>query len=619
MRIFRTSSFLKGLGILVLSLIFAMCGKNNDEQLASRTQGGLKAAGAIPIGSIITLKGYNNMFVTSNNGTTPMTCDRATASTWEQFTVVDAGGGLIALKGSNGMYVSSENGAITGMNCNRASYSGWEVFTWVSVGTNQVQLKAQINSQFVSQYANGNGTGPIACNRATASGWETFTFAVVGGTSGGSSVSWYLTNTDGSAKFAQQSNLNWSSGSNSNSTITVNTGTSYQGIDGFGFCLTEASAQVISGMSASSQSTLLNDLFSTSGIGISVVRIAIGASDLSNSDYTYQDGASFSLAGPDLTYVIPILQKILAINSSIKILATPWTAPLWMKNQNAGTWVGGTLNNGGYSTYQQYANYWLAYLNAMKAQGINIWAITPQNEPENPYNNPSMTMSSSEEANFINSALGPTLRNAGYTTKIICYDHNCDDVAYPEYVLSNASAYVDGSAFHLYAGDIKALTTVHNYNTSKNVYFTEQYTASSGSFAGDFPWHIQNVMIGAVNNWARISLEWNLAANTSNGPNTSGGCTTCLPAVTVNGSSYTKNVSYYIVAHMSKFVRPGATRINTSSNDGSLVNVGFTSGSNKVLVVQNNNGSAKTFNISYSGQIVTATMAGNSAATFVWQ
>lgn len=615
MRKFGKLHLLLGSGMLLSALFFVQCGKTINEELKhSSGSGGLKATP--PIGSIITLQGYNTLYVSSNNGTSAMTCDRTTPQGWEQFKVVDAGGGYIALQGSNGLYVSSENGASTGMNCNRTSVGGWEQFTWVSVGSNQVQLKGN-NGQYVSQYANGDGTGPVACNRATASGWETFTFAVVGGST--SSVSWYLTNTNGSAKFAQQSALNFSSGSNSNATITVNTGTTYQGIDGFGFCLTEGSAEVISGMSSSAQSTLLNDLFSTNGIGISVVRIAIGASDLSNSDYTYQDGASFSLAGPDLTYVIPILKKILAINPSIKILATPWTAPLWMKNQNAGTWVGGTLNNGGYSTYQQYADYWLNYLNAMKAQGITIWAVTPQNEPENPYNNPSMTMTSAEETNFINTALGPTLRNAGYTTKIICYDHNCDDTAYPEYVITNASSYVDGSAFHLYAGSISALTTVHNYNPSKNVYFTEQYTSSTGSFAGDFPWHMQNVMIGAVNNWARISLEWNLAANTSNGPNTSGGCTTCLPAVTVNGSTYSYNVSYYIVAHMSKFVRPGATRVNTSSTDGNLVNVAFTSGANKVLVVLNNNSSSKTFNISYSGQIATATLAAGSAATFVWQ
>lgn len=428
------------------------------------------------------------------------------------------------------------------------------------------------------------------------------------------SATFYLTNTDGSAKFAKQTNLNWTTASNSYPSITVNKGTTYQTIDGFGFTLTQASAKVISGMSASAQSTLLNDLFSTNGIGISVIRIGIGATDLSDWAYSYRDGASFSLSGPDLTYTIPILKKILAINSSIKVLATPWSAPMWMKSPQPASFTGGTLA-GDY--YDEYAQYWLDYMNAMKAQGITIWAITPQNEPLNPYNTPSMTLTKENELGLINDFIGPKLRAAGFNCKIICYDHNCDNTEFPIYVAKNSS-YVDGSAFHLYAGSITALTTVKN-STGKNVYLTEQYTGSNGSFAGDFPWHMQNVMIGATTNWAKIALEWNLAANPSNGPYIAGTCSTCLPAVTVNGSSYTKNVSYYIVAHMSKFVRPNAVRVNTSSTDASLKNVAFTSGSNKVVVVSNSSGSNKTFNIVYEGSKIVVTLKPGSAGTFVWQ
>lgn len=430
----------------------------------------------------------------------------------------------------------------------------------------------------------------------------------------GSAVAFYLTNKDGSKKFAQQTSLNWTTTSNSYPSITVNTGTKYQTIDGFGFTLTQASAKVISGMSASAQSSLLNELFSTSGIGISVVRIGIGATDLSDWAYSYRDGASFSLAGPDLTYTIPILKKILAINSSIKVLATPWSAPMWMKAVQPASFTGGTLAAGHYESYGQY---WLDYMNAMKAQGITIWAITPQNEPLNPYNTPSMTLTKENELGLINNYIGPKLRGAGFNCKIICYDHNCDNTDFPIYVAKNSS-YVDGAAFHLYAGSITALTTFRN-STGKNVYFTEQYTGSGGSFSGDFPWHMQNVMIGSVNNWAKIALEWNLAADPNNGPYIAGTCSTCLPAVTVNGSNVTRNVSYYIVAHMSKFVRPNAVRVNTSTSDGSLVNTAFTSGSNKVVVVLNTSSSSKTFKIIHSGSWVNVTLAAGSAGTFVWQ
>ncbi|MBN1410134.1 MAG: hypothetical protein JW969_04765 [Spirochaetales bacterium] len=434
--------------------------------------------------------------------------------------------------------------------------------------------------------------------------------------SGGGTVTFYMTNANGSAKFAQQSSLSWSTASNSNPTITLNTGTSYQSIDGFGFTLTEGSAEVI--QNCSQKSTLLNDLFSTGGIGISVLRISIGASDLSSSCYSYDETSgdtalnNFSLSGPDLTYLVPVLKSILAVNSGIKILAVPWSAPRWMKTNN--DWVGGSLNTSYYSTY---ANYFKKYLDAMKAQGINIWAICPQNEPLNGNNMPSMTMSADQQTTFINSYLGPTLRNAGYSTKIICYDHNCDNTSYPVTVSNGASAYVDGAAFHLYAGSISALSTYRN-STGKNVYFTEQYTDSNGSFSGDFPWHMQNVMLGSVNNWARVALEWNLAANSSCGPHTSGGCSVCLPGVTVSSSSYSKNVAYYIVAHMSKFIRPGAVRVNTTTTDSGLLNAAFINGSTATVVVYNNSGGSRTFNISYGGSRVTATLAANCAGTFTW-
>jgi glucosylceramidase len=277
-------------------------------------------------------------------------------------------------------------------------------------------------------------------------------------------------------------------------------------------------------------------------------------------------------------------------------------------------WVGGNLQS---AYYGEYANYFKNFLDAMKAQGINIWAITPQNEPENATNEPSMTMTSSEQLAFINNNLGPVIRNAGYTTKIIGYDHNCDDTNYPTTV-ANGSSYVDGTAFHLYAGSISALTTVKNA-TGKNVYFTEQYTGSAGSFSGDFPWHMQNVMIGSVNNWAKIALEWNLATNSSFGPHTPGGSNNSQGALTITGStSFTRNVSYYLVAHLSKFVRPDAVRVNTSTTNSNLINVAFTSGTSKVLVVLNNNASATTFNINYSGSWVTTTLQSGSAATYVW-
>jgi glucosylceramidase len=427
------------------------------------------------------------------------------------------------------------------------------------------------------------------------------------------SVSIWQTTGNQSQLLQQQGNVTFAPDAGTNATtITVNEGTTYQTIDGFGYTLTQGSAKLISGLSASAQTSLLNELFSpTSGIGISVVRLGVGATDLSDYSYTYQDGASFSLSGPDLTYTIPILKKILAINPNIKVLATPWSAPTWMKSN--GSFTGGTLKA---ENYESYGNYWLNYMNAMRGQGIEIWALTPQNEPENPNNNPSMTLTKENELGLINDYIGPKLRGAGFNCKIICFDHNCDNTDYPTYVANNSS-YVDGSAFHLYSGSISALTTVKNA-TNKNVYFTEQYTAVGGSFSGDLSWHIQNVVIGSLNNWAKTVLEWNLISDSQGNPHTPGGSSNSQGAVTIDGSTITRRVGYYIIAHVSKFVQPNAVRI-ASNSSGNIQTTAFkNSDGSKVLLAFNNGSSNVSFKVKWGNQSFTYTLPGGAAATFKW-
>ena len=226
-----------------------------------------------------------------------------------------------------------------------------------------------------------------------------------------SDVAMWLTNADRSATFQEQNiALDFAAGSNSNTTINVDTTTTYQSIDGFGFCLTGGSASLINALGASQQNALLRELFLTDSahIGISYLRISIGASDLSASDFTYDDVptgqtdvnlTNFSIS-PELTDLVPVLKKIIAINPTIKILATPWTAPVWMKINSTGNngFTAGSLNTAYYDTY---ATYFVKYIQAMQAQGITIDAITPQNEPLNPNNNPAMVMQPAEEDNFI--------------------------------------------------------------------------------------------------------------------------------------------------------------------------------------------------------------------------
>jgi len=443
-------------------------------------------------------------------------------------------------------------------------------------------------------------------------------------------VNIWETTTDQSKLLAQQGSVNFAADAGTNpTTITVDETTTYQTIDGFGYALTGGSASLINGLGAN-QSTMLNDIFSTASghVGSAFVRITIGASDLSSSDFTYDDMPSgqtdvnlthFSIS-QEMTDLVPVLKKIVAINPNIKILATPWTAPVWMKTGTTGNggFTGGNLNT---AYYDAYARYFVKYIQAMAGQGIKIYAVTPQNEPLNPYNNPAMTMQSNEEANFIKNNLGPQFASNGITTKIIAYDHNCDQPGYPEAVLgdSGANPYVDGSAFHLYAGDISALTTVHNAYPSKNVYFTEQYIGGPGSFGGDLDWHMNNLIIGAPRNWSRVVLEWNLAADPNYNPHTAGGCSNCLGAVTISGNNYTRNTAYYTVAHASEFVQAGAVRIASNTFTSSIQNVAFKNpDGTKVVVALNTASSTQSFKIKWGSESFTYSLPAGAVATFKW-
>ncbi|WP_254244989.1 glycoside hydrolase family 30 protein [Hymenobacter sp. BRD67] len=316
-----------------------------------------------------------------------------------------------------------------------------------------------------------------------------------------------------------------------------------------------------------------------------------------------------------------MLKQILAVNPNIKILGSPWTAPPWMKQQaDAGNpYKGGSLQP---QYYAAYAQYFVKYIQGMQAAGIPIDAVTLQNEPLNPYNNPSMTMQASEQATFIKNNVGPAFKAAGITTKIIAYDHNTDRTDYPLAVLGDADAnpYVDGSAFHFYSPNspISVLTQVHNAFPNKNVYFTELWTQAPGNFPSDLSYHVSNLEIGAVRNWSRNVLEWNLASDQNYGPYTNGGCSQCLGAVTINGDVVTRNPAYYTVAHSSKFVRPGSVRVATNV-PGNLQNVAYkTPNGKRCLVVLNTGSTLQSFNIQYKGKVVNTSLYGGAVATYIW-
>jgi glucosylceramidase len=423
----------------------------------------------------------------------------------------------------------------------------------------------------------------------------------------------------------QTTPLSFGMNSNSFPVIDIDTATAYQEIDGFGNCLTGGSAMLINKMDKTSRNALLKELFATDGknIGISYLRISIGASDLSERVFTYDDMPD-GQTDPDLnnfsinaekTDLIPVLREILAINPTIKILGSPWSAPVWMKTN--GSSKGGSLKT---DYFQAYANYFVKYINAMKAEGISIDAITIQNEPLHPGNNPSMYMTATDQAAFIKNSLGPAFKSAGIRTKIIVYDHNCDQPGYPLTIYNDqeAAKYVDGAAFHLYGGTIDALTTVHNAFPGKNLYFTEQWVGAPGNLPADLGWHTKNLVIGATRNWSKNVIEWNLASDPAYDPHTDGGCDKCLGTVTINANIVTRNPAYYILAHCAKFVRPGSVRIE-SGMPANFPNVAFkTPDGKKVLIVLNDSGSSQNFNIRFKNKTVVVSLDRNAVGTYIW-
>lgn len=447
------------------------------------------------------------------------------------------------------------------------------------------------------------------------------------GTSGFAQVRCWLTDPDKAVFFVEQpASLAFGGASGGNPTIGVDEGETFQTMDGFGCCLTGGSATHLMEMNPANRAALLAELFATDGphIGISYLRVSIGASDLNDHPFTYDDlpaGQSdtnmtkFSLA-PDGAAVIPVLREILAVNPAIKILGSPWSAPSWMKDVYDSR--GGRLRA---ECYGAYAAYFIKYIEGMKAEGIGIDAITIQNEPMNGNNNPSMVMSAREQADFIKRHLGPAFRSAGIMTKIILYDHNCDHPEYPISILDDAEAgqYVDGSAFHLYRGEIAALSKVHQAHPDKALYFTEQWMGAHSDPKKSLDEHIRDLVIGATRNWSRNVLEWNLAADSNYEPHTDrGGCDRCQGAVTIDGNTVVRNAGYYVLAHAAKFVRPGSVRIGSNFLP-SLPNVAFKSpDGQKILLVLNNTPSPQAFLIRYRGKEAKSALDGGAVGTYIW-
>lgn len=413
-------------------------------------------------------------------------------------------------------------------------------------------------------------------------------------------------------------------------TINVNESVTYQSMDGFGGSLTDSSAWLIHGMEKSSRDELMNNLFGRTGegVGFSYVRLPMGASDFARSIYTYNDipeGQTdpnlehFSIQH-DSAYIIPVLKQALEINPQLKVMASPWSAPAWMKEN--GSLMGGKLKA---EYYDVYAQYFVKFIQAYSAEGITIDAVTLQNEPHHQSSDyPSMLMEPEDQAELAKH-LGVALENANIDTKIIVWDHNWDEPDYPIDILKDAEAnkYITGTAFHGYAGKVESQSLVKDLFPDKDIYFTE---SSGGEFAPDFAsnvvWDVQNLIIGATRNWAKTSLKWNIALNEEYGPRV-GGCKDCRGIVTINekDQSVKYNEEYYAFGQASRFVLPGAVRIQSNTfGSGNIENVAFKNvDGSKALIVLNSSSQQKSFKVKWGSRNFSYSLPAGAVATFVWE
>jgi len=411
--------------------------------------------------------------------------------------------------------------------------------------------------------------------------------------------------------------------------ITIDPNTSYQNILGVGASFTDSSAYLINSvLSPADRDALMERLFSQdNGIGISFIRNPMGSSDFSRTFYSYDDQATgqtdedlsdFSI-DHDLIDIIPLVKQAQALNPNLKVMMSPWSPPAWMKT--SGSMVGGSLK----STYfDQYAQYFVKTIQAYQAQGIDLFAITVQNEPLYvPKNYAGSGMSPDQQASFIKNALKPAFKAAGIDTLILAYDHNWDRKDYPLTVLEKAGDDVDGVAWHVYGGNVISQTEVYREYPEKDVYFTE---ASGGEWIPPFEQAFLSQIktgIDVFRNYSRTYVLWNMALDETNGPVVPNfGRSTCRGVVTVNQQTkaLTYNLDFYTLAHFSDFLKKDAVRIESSKAEGNFTSVAFMNPDKTIsVVVYNMKSQDRDAQIHLGDQTLVFHMPAKAVATLTFQ
>ena len=410
-------------------------------------------------------------------------------------------------------------------------------------------------------------------------------------------------------------------------TVVVDDERDYQTVVGFGAAWTDSAAYLLREVAKpAARARVLSDLFTREGhgIGLSFMRIPMGASDIARTRYSYDDRpagrtdptlAHFSIAH-DERDLMPLIRDSLALNPRMRLMANPWSPPGWMKS--SGSMLGGTLLP---QWYGAFAHYFVRFLEAYRRAGIPIAYISLQNEPlYQPKDYPGMSMPAATELAVLRDDVLPALRAAHLPTRVLLYDHNWDRPDYPDTILTDptiaASAQVAGVAWHYYAGTPGAQSVLHNKYPRAGQFETE---ASGGTWVGDPVRSDFETIIEVLRNEGRSYLKWSLALDEHRGPH-DGGCGTCTPIVTVDRATgaLTEDIEYATLGQFSRFILPGATRVYSSEAPG-IESVAFVNPhGGHVLVAFNDTARADSFQVEWGGEGFLYTLPAFSGATFTW-
>jgi glucosylceramidase len=461
----------------------------------------------------------------------------------------------------------------------------------------------------------------------------------------------WITTPDGTQRMHDAGAVAFRQGASANLTVTVDPSRAYQRMDGFGASITDSSASVLYRLGPQQRDAAMRDLFGTDRL--SLLRQPMGASDFVDGPfYTYDDlpagstdyGMRHFSVEHDRMQIIPLLRQALVLNPALKVIATPWSPPAWMKT--SGSLIGGRLIDDP-RIYDAYAKYFVKFIQAYQRAGVPIYAVTLQNEPQNrnPNAYPGMDLPVAQEAKLVD-ALGPALQRAGLHTKLLGYDHNWSEhpndiastppnedpeVNYPFDLLGTSAAqWLAGTAFHCYSGDQSRQTDLHKAFPGKEIWFTE-CSGSHGPtdppaqvFSDTLKWHARNLVLGVTRNWGQSVVNWNLALDPSGGPH-NGGCGTCTGVLTVGpGQTVTRDAEYYTLGHLARFVRPGAVRIASSSFgttgwNGQIMDAAFRNPDGSIaLVAHNESDDPRSLAVAEGDASFDYTLPGGALATFTW-